>query len=135
MAECTKIRRKSERVCIGSLNRKILLLSRSIATPKGGSINFGETFTLSSTVWADIKTKNGTQIFDDVNVDRSHTHDVFIRYIEGLTSETWITLPSVTGGKNVRLDILEIINLQEENRFMKLVCSLIGDDTKAANSA
>jgi len=135
MGKCKKIVRTINEVCIGSLNRRISLLTRTLTPPTGGSVDFDEELTLSTSVWAMVQTPTGANIFDEVNIDRKVTHKISIRFIQGLTAETWIKLPSVTGGATVLLDILDIINLEENNRFMLLKCSLRGDDTKAANLA
>lgn len=135
MAKCTKIPRQSKRVCIGSLKRQIDLLTRSITTPVGGNINFGESLVLLQRVWSMIQTTRGTVMFDDTNTEKEITHKIFIRYIEGLTAETWVRLPSITAGINNLLDIVRIENMEEDNRFMVLHCAIRGDETKAANLA
>lgn len=135
MATCEKIVRTNKRVCIGSMNRQIDLLTRSITTPIGGNVNFDEDLVLLKRVWAMIQTTRGAVIFDDSNIERQITHKIYIRYVEDLTAETWVRLPSITGGKNVLLDIVRIENLEEGNRFMLLNCALRGDDTKKANLA
>lgn len=135
MAKCKKIVRTDKRVCVGSLNRKIELLTRSLAAPKLGVTGFEEEFTLFKSVWSMIQTSRGSVIFDDSNIERELTHKIYIRYIEDLTAEIWVRLPSITEGKDNLLDVLRIENLEEENRFLLLSCTIRGDDTKKANEA
>jgi len=135
MAICKKIRRTSKRVCIGALNRKIILEVRTITPPVGGSVDFTETFTEPTTVWANVVTKTGTEIFDETNTVQNISHEIYIRYTPNITPEKWAKLSSIDSGIDDYLDIINVENINEENRFYKLSCSFRGPINKPVNYA
>lgn len=135
MAKCIKITRTSKRVCIGSLNKRIKILLRAIQPPSSGGVDFSEEFTQEREVWAMIETVDGVTIFDETNVEQIVTHNVYIRYITGMTPEKWVNLLSVNGGDDVLLNILRVENFGENNRFYRMRCNLRGRDDLQANFA
>lgn len=135
MAICTKIYRKIKRVCIGSLNRKIILYTRAIKAPTQGGVDFSENFANPKKVWSMVETTDGTIFFDDTNIDVSITHNVYIRYRKNITQENWIILPSVNDGDDERLNILKVENFGENNTFLKLICAIRGKDSLLVNEA
>ena len=135
MAVCTKIRRKSKRVCIGAMNRKIVVNVRTIKPPITDSVDFGEEFTEEVEVWAMIDTVDGVTIFDETNTEQVITHDIYIRYRPTMTPEKWLKLPSVNSGDDVYLNIIRVENFGENNQFYRMRCNLRGRDGLAANLA
>jgi len=135
MAICTKIRRKSKRVCIGSLNRYVLVLLRKIQPPSQGSVDFSEGFTEERKVWAMIDTVTGVTVFDKTQTEHVITHDIYIRYVKNFTPEKWIKLLSVNGGDNVLLDIWQVENFGENNEFFRMRCNIRGTDQLPVNEA
>lgn len=127
MAQCKKIYRQIKRVCSGSLNKKIKLKIRAITAPSGDSVDFGETFTDFITTWAMVQTKNGIVVFDDTNTAQKLSHEFYIRYIPNITFEKWLEYD----GKNY--NILNVENLNEENRFYLLQCNERGSTGANAN--
>jgi head-tail adaptor len=135
MAICTKIRRKSKRICIGSLNKKIVVNMREIQAPNQDSVDFSELFTAERTVWAMVETVNGVTIFDETNIEHEITHNVYMRYVQNMTPEKWLKLLSVNGGDDVYFNIIRVENFGELNQFYRLLCTLRGKDDLAANFA
>lgn len=133
MTQCTKIRKKSKKVCIGALNRKIIIYTRSIITPTSGAIDFDESLLEAKTVWAMVEPTTGTTLFDGTNTDQVISHKIYIRYSPNLTPEKWVEFPSVNGGANVYLDIVNVENLDESNLYYLLRCNLRGDIAKEVN--
>lgn len=127
MPSCSSIKRKQRKVCIGDLDTEITIQSRSIASPDSNGVDFDETFTGKATVWALVNTVSGKTMFDGSGVERDVTHEIYIRYVSGVTSEDWILL----NGK--RLDILPVEDLDERNEFMKLNCSFKGTSANKIN--
>lgn len=117
MARCQKIKRKKRQVCVGDLNKEIVLQNRNIAEPLFGSPDFDENFTTIATVWAAVNTVSGKTYFDGVGTDINITHEIFIRYDATVTAESWVQF----GGR--RIDILNTEDLDERGEFMKLVCN------------
>lgn len=129
MANCQKIVRKSKRVCIGSLNKKIDIELRQITPPIGGNVDFGESFTLVKTVWAMVETIGHREFFDNTNTMRVKTHHFYIRYIPNveITAENWVKYNSEY------YDILGVQDLNEEHRFYLLEATVRGTTAKPVN--
>ena len=120
---------KSPYICIGSLNKKIKLKDRDIVTPNNDEMQYDEKFVDDSEVWSMVKTTNGIEIFDGTNTLGVATHIFYIRYYEGLTSEYFIEY----NNKNYR--ILQIENLEEDDEYLKISCTLRGDISLDTNLA
>lgn len=127
MAECVVIKGKHRKICAGDLNKKITLQNRAITT-SSANVDFTETFTENSVVWSMVETGSGSVYFDSVGVERTNSHKFYIRYITGITSETWI----LYGGR--RYDILNVEDLDLNNDFMLLRAADAGLSSKAASS-
>jgi len=93
MAVCKKIKRQEKRVCSGSLNRRIIIYVRSITAPLAESVDYGENLTQPITTWAMIETVNGVTTFDNSNIERIITHNIYIRYRPDITFENWLEVP------------------------------------------
>lgn len=131
MAVCNKIKRKSTRVCIGSLNKRVKIFTRSITPPSGSSVDFLEDFVEDREVWGMIDTVTGITEFDDTNIETVITHDIYIRYIPNITFEKWLT--TEIDGEDKRLRIIRVLNYQENNIFHQLRCTIRGVDTLPVN--
>lgn len=127
MPRCVQIRRKKRQVCIGDMRDRVIIQTRAITVPDANSVDFTETFSADQTVWAMVETKTGTQIFDGTNIIGVATHDIYIRFIAGVTFQKWLKF------KSTYYDILDVQNLEERDEFYLLRCSLRGDDAKPIN--
>ncbi|MGD9276246.1 MAG: phage head closure protein [Candidatus Pacearchaeota archaeon] len=135
MADCTKIRRTSRRICIGALNRKIIINARQIMPPSSGSVDFTESFTVEKEVWALVESVTGKTIFDSTNTEQVVTHNVYIRYLVNITPEKWLKFLAINGTDDVYLNILRVENLDEGNKFYKMTCNLRGTVDLQVNEA
>lgn len=129
MATCITKKRKATRVCIGSLNQQIELYSRAITAPNANTTHYTETFTTVKTVWAMIETLPNVTIFDSSNVERTISHDFYIRFRANINAQNWIKY------KGNYYDIVHVENYQERNQFLLLRSNVRGDATKPANFA
>lgn len=134
MTQCVQVKLKHRKICIGDLNKKIQLYTRSITAPRDitaddDQVDYGETFSNAVTVWAGIETKSGREIFDGSNLIGVATHFFYIRFRQGLTSESWIKF------NGEYYDILRIENWEERNEFMLLYSSVRGDALLKGNMA
>ena len=127
MPTCQKLKRKRRQPCIGDLDTLIVLQDRTLTPPTG--VDFSETFTDNSTVWAMVNTTRGKTAFDEANVERDITHEFTIRFLDGITSETWILFE----GK--RHDIIDTEDLEERHEWLVLRCAKLGPTTQAVNDA
>jgi len=127
MPVCSYKKRKNRKICIGDLDTEITIDSRDITPPSGYSVDFVETFTGTVVAWALIETVSGKSIFDSTNIERTLTHNIYIRFITGLTAENWIVL------KGQRVDIIEVEDYENRSEFMVLKCNDRGDISNPAN--
>jgi len=133
MALCIPIQRKITKICVGSLNRLASIFTRDIDAPidpMDTLVDYRENFTLVTKVYSMIETISGQVIFDDISIENTPTHNIYIRYISGITQENWIT-----DSDNTRYNILNVIDLDHNKRFMQLSCVVRGDASFAATEA
>lgn len=118
-------------VCLGSMDKIIIIHSRDMKAPAFGETNFTEDLERKvKEVWASIKTAAGKVIFDGVSTDVSVTHQIFIRHDPDITSENWIELPDTR-----LLRIINIQNFDESDKFMELLCNIRGPKNLGASRA
>lgn len=129
MANCAPIKTKASRICIGDLKDRIQIYSRSITSPLNSGVDFGESFAEPKVMYAMTETTNGETIFDATNTETVVTHNFYIRYLPNLTAEGWILF------KQKYYDILNVENLNEEDRFMLIKANLRGTELKPVNFA
>ena len=132
MAKCIKLTRTKTEVCIGNMNKRISIFTRAITTPidpTGFDVDYTENFTLLDQVWAMIQTPDGQTIFDGIGTEKIVSDIFYIRYIDGLTAENWITY------NDNRYDIQMVENIEQNNLFQKLSCIVRGADDLAASEA
>jgi len=120
---CNAKRRKDTRICIGDLDRRIVLQLRKIKPPEADGIDYNETNIVEQSWWASIETVSGTTVFDGNNIEQVVTHNFYIRYLPGLTFESWVLFE----GKRYR--IIDVVDYNERHEFYVLRCSLRGAET------
>jgi hypothetical protein len=114
---------------LGDMKHRIQIYDRTIVAPIDDTGNYSLDFTKKITVWASIKSVIGIVIFDSVNMDKTVSHLMTIRYLPFITQEHWVLYDSRY------YDIIKIENLNEQNRFQILHCNLRGITSKASNEA
>lgn len=134
MAKCVTLQRTNTKICSGSLNKLITIFTRDITpgiNPYGVApdTHYDENFTALTQAWALIVPKNGDVIFNDISIDTKATHDIYIRYIVGITQENWLTFDGF------RYDILDVTNVDQNNRYLLLECNISGLATLEASKA
>lgn len=128
MTECKKIRIYHRSLCAGDLDRKIAIKTRT--TPgMTTSAGIDQDFDTTNSVWSALKTTKGRSMFYTTNLDKAVSHVFYIRYIDGLTQESWIDY----GGE--LYDIIDIDNYDERDEWMALMCNVRGEDDVEANYA
>lgn len=127
MPQCIKIKKKKRTVCVGDLRDEITIQSRAITAPAADGVNFSETFTGLATVWAAINSVNGKTAFDNTGTEFDVTHDIYIRYLTGVTAEAWVLFGSE------RYDIINVEDLDNRGTFMLLKCTNRGTTANVAN--
>lgn len=128
MSDCVRLRSKTTSICAGSLNKAVSLKVRSITPAPGGSVDYTETMVTLADTYAMIETPNAHKIFDGVSpVGSPISHVFYIRYRSDVTNETFILFDSVY------YDILQITNLNAENRYLKLDTTRSGPSSSNAS--
>lgn len=133
MAKCKTIQKQNVSICIGDLNRKIIIKTRVLTPSSTGSVDFSEVFTTYATVWAMITTpeSRGRVTFDSSQEAIpgliKYTHDIYIRYKAGITSEMFVEYES----EYYTID--EVFDINNDHTFMKLRCTVTGPTTYSAN--
>ncbi len=128
MPKCIQLKRKKREPCIGDLDTLITLQDRAIQ-PLTTTVDFTESFTENSIVWAMVSTVRGKTEFDGADIERSITHEFTIRFIDGVSNETWVLL------NNERYDIIDTENLEERDEWMILRCAKLGSTADRVNDA
>lgn len=132
MTRCVKVQRRRTRACIGELTERLFVENREIIGPVFGGADLGFQFTAhneATEVWAIVETTQGTTLFDDVaGLDRVVTHHVIIRFLPGISAETWLRLDD---GR--RLDILSVANIDERSEFLEILAAESGLNTQAGS--
>lgn len=133
MADCVFKQRKKIIVCTGSLRKEISLLTRNIdpnTQPLSQNISIENTFTLLAQVWAMNEDAEGQEVFDKVGIRvGQHTDNWYIRYVDGITSQTWVQF------EEDFYNILNVRDLERNKFYLRLECEFRGDILKDATRA
>lgn len=128
MAKCKTIHRENIELCAGDLRSKVKILAKAITPSSTGGVDFTETYTTAATVWAMIKTDPtvGATVFDETMTAPTSgikitTHEFYIRYRTGVTAENVIEY------NNKYYDVIRVMNLNEQDSYLHLLCRLRGD--------
>ena len=100
---------------IGKLRHKIYLLKPVVTKDEVGQEI--ENLELQKTVWASIEPLSGKEYFSAKQVNSKVNVKITIRYINSLLSH-WV----VQFGQRI-FNIEAIINFEERNRYLQLLCS------------
>lgn len=122
--------RKKRQAPIGDLDTRVTVHRRRQVPPVAGSVDAAFAFQAiegDGEVWAKVETKDGKTVFDGVSNDRRVTHEVTIRTLAGVTSESWVLLRDGT-----RLDVVVAETLDERGEFTRLSCDARGSSAKLA---
>ena len=127
MAQCTLVKFKHRRICIGDLNRVVSLMTRTLDAPQS-SVDFGHTFT-DLTTWAALATVKGKDVFAGTNMSTLISHIFYVRYRSDVTAEWWIKY------KSKNYDIVDTENLEERNEFLAIFCNVRGASDQPVNES
>lgn len=125
MVVCIKIRGKRRQLCVGDLDRKIMIQSRAIVAPVGDLVDYSESFVTTIEVWALVQTTRGSQLFDGVEISNPFTHMFYIMFLADLTFENWILF------EDIKYKIQDIEDLDERHEVTLIKAIKKGDDVEA----
>jgi CRISPR/Cas system endoribonuclease Cas6 (RAMP superfamily) len=130
MAICKNIPKTNTRYCVGDMRRLIEVQIRDITPPPANSVDHDEDFTFFIFMHAIIETVNGISVFDETNtVVGVASHKFIVPFRGGITFENWIRF------KGKRFRILDVTNIDDEDKFIVLRATERGITTKLVNKA
>ncbi len=135
MAKLKVEKRPLKKIPVGDMRDRILIKERGIGAPDfANPAKFDEEYKTLFEPWCKVTTNiTGRTEFDGVNestgggVTLSSTHVFTMRYCAGITSQHVV----VYKGENYKIN--RIVNLEERNMYLMLLCKLLGDETLEAN--
>ncbi len=131
MVRCKKIRIPRRVICYGDMRHRVTIQTRALSSVGFGTTTHSMDHTnVATDIRAAIKTlKAGTTFFDGTN-DRTISHEFYINHIDypTTTAENWVLFDSR------RFDIVSVERLDEDQRFIRLVCNERGTTANAVNS-
>ena len=123
MGKCTRIRKKSRKVCAGDMQDEIKIQNRQLNAPLFGNPDFDIVFIDALTIWAAINTVSGKTFFDGVSTEIDITHEIYIMFDAAIDTDKWVEF------ENRRFDVLKIEDLDERHELIKLTCAELGANT------
>ena len=106
-------------VALGSLKHRISI--QAMTRTDDGLGGAEETWATETTRWANIRPLSGKELFQAQQVESKVTHEVTIRYDSNLTIDA--TRRILYGTRT--FEIHAVINIDESNKYYKLLCSEI----------
>ncbi len=125
--KCVRVGGRKRKICSGDLNREIALHNRAITAPE--DIEYSEEFSPLARIPAMIITRRGVTTFDKTGTERVVHADIYIRYLTGVTDETWLEF------ERELYDILNYEDLDLDHKWLLLRCARRGPRTHQANWA
>ena len=124
-----RIKFQKIKICTKDLDKRITLQYPFNTGTSNSDINTTREFKDIGNFWATIKTTPGGQFFDDVNIQEGITTDFFIKFTSSidLGKQIWVKFD------NRRFKIINIENINEDSRFIKLRAIERGTVLKEAN--
>lgn len=130
MATCQKRKKKNDgRICLSAFNKTVIIQLREIQTPGQNSVDYSINLSEQLTVRAMVETVRGVTIFDNTNTERDISHKITLKF----RTNSVITAQNYAKIGSVLLDIVDVENVNEDNRYLVLRCALRGPNTQAAN--
>jgi len=120
---CNSIKKNTNKVCTGDLDKRIQIQTSSIAGTSSRGVSTTTTFTTIATVWAMSKTTPTTEFIDGVNVVNGLNTDWFIRYTSTIDFEQqlWILW------NNNLFKVVNVDNIDKDDLFMRIRTRETGD--------
>jgi len=121
------IRRPRKDVAVGDMDVRIEIVPRDIQPPVAGDAAHSQLFGTATVVWASVSTVDSDDLFDGANLAPGPTHEFHIRFISGLTAESWVKYRD----ENYR--ILDVQDFEERQEFHVLSCAKKGAEGLEVN--
>ena len=99
---------------LGKFRHFITLQGQGTTRDSGGGISSG--FTTIASVYANVVPKSGKEIYKRGKLVGSITHEIIIRHRTDITNASRISF------NNKLFNIRSIINIDERDRYLKLMC-------------
>lgn len=99
---------------IGKLKHRVTI--KKYTESKGSTGQVLKSYTDSTTRWAQVKPLTTREILQAQQINSEITHEVWLRYPLDVTPKDQIAFGERT------FEILGVVNVDEENRFVKVLC-------------
>ena len=99
---------------IGKFRHFITLQGQGTSRDAGGGISSG--FSTIASVYANVVPKSGKEVYKQGKLVGSVTHEITIRYRTDITNASRISF------NNKLFNIRSIIDIEQRNRYLKLMC-------------
>ena len=99
---------------LGKFRHFITLQGQGTSRDSGGGISSG--FSTIASVYANVVPKSGKEVYKQGKLVGSVTHEITIRYRTDITNASRISF------NNKFFNIRSIINIDERDRYLKLMC-------------
>ncbi len=133
MATCKKTRRVKRSYCIGSLDKRIEILIDTQKGSRTGTADPTVDKSILATVWANLTSNNPVEFMVGTNLQRTETHLFVIQFTPTVAVIGQDTVKHSIDFNNKFFHIDNIENLDEENEWLLLFCSVRGDNTRTGN--
>lgn len=117
---CGRIKSKSDKICIGDLDKKITIVTRTKQVPQLDSVDSLIATTTFKTVWAMQVSKSGTATFDATNTDAIYTDIFYIRYLDN------IDITKAIQYNSINYKIVDVEDLNGNKEFLKILTNKRG---------
>lgn len=131
MAKCVYVSKKNTIIETGGMNNRVTFYDRNISVPRGGSTQHGEVLSNEKKIWVNLSATKGMRFFDSINLTDGTTHVAKMRYLitYPITAEKWMQY----NGYNYK--VLNVLNLDGDNRFLFVELKILGDQNDAVTLA
>lgn len=100
----------------GKLRHRVIIEKRTTPETQGDLGEPTTTWVTHLAVYAQINPLQGREFYDAQRINPELTHNILIRYREGITPDMRISFGTRT------FEIISIVNVEERNRELRLVC-------------
>lgn len=128
---CKTFKHKTNKSCIND-RKKIVIRKRLITSNATGNLNTTTTFQTLLTAGAFIRTTQGADTYDGVNIIPSTTTEFIVGYTPTLASYVNDQLSILYNNKNFNVDTIENIDMENKNYIFR--CTEHGDVSQIANN-
>lgn len=116
------------RLQVGKLRHRLQIVNPGTTVDEAGGVSLASTSPMA-TVWGRIESITGRDVLAAAQFDSDITHKITIRYRDGVLAKQQIYFQG-PGSRPRAFQILYVLNPDERNKLLYLMCSEINDSTQ-----